>query len=232
MSIQALFTTQIISQQADQYLQFYYFTNFQGQVDNDSQGLTGLEPYKRYLERETNLCNKQSQCVFSIHQGQLVSQNPHYKYTEAEQIEKINESKIFSLIAEQTTTPTRVRLGKLQILFLSIADCNVDTWQQAYQMNADADLFAVFVPHQSCLKPEPPKNQYHSLMDPYETVLSRTLYLHPDKQFRFFRDWRGSYHLSTYRFAKLRLHFRGRQLLGVEAKDEKMIENQRSFSIK
>lgn len=246
----------------DQYVQIFYRTDLNGEIDNDEEGVRGLQPYARYQSRGRDLCLN-SDCIVSIHHGRLDRANPadrpESEKDSGDRLGRIKESNLFDLFVPlpgtASTTPIqddyfsartlrpgehrRQRLGILHLLFYSLPDCSHESTallNQVYRSQADADLFVVFLPDSiagTCLQFESPENPYHSLYDPPEKQTARTLFLSRSDRFRYYRDRRGSYRcsVSAPHLARIRLHFRGRQLLGVEAAEERFRESERMYPL-
>lgn len=246
----------------DQYVQIFYRTDLNGEIENDEEGVRGLAPYDRYLSRGRNLCLN-ADCIISIHHGRLDSagpaDRPESENDRGDRLGRIKDSNLFDLFVpfpgsvatketqddyfnERTLRPgehRRQRLGNLHLLFYSLPDCSHESTallNQIYRSQADADLFLVFLPDSvsgSCLQFEPPENPYHSIYDPPEKQTARTLFLSRSDHFRYYRDRRGSYRCAVPapHLARIRLHFRGRQLLGVEAAEERFKESERMYPL-
>lgn len=246
----------------DQYVQIFYRTDLNGEIENDEEGLRGLHPYSRYQSRGRDLCLN-SDCIVSIHHGRLdradAVDRPESEKASGDRLGHIIESNLFDLFVplpgtastsetpddyftERTLRPgehRRQRLGSLHLLYYSLPDCSHESTallNQVYRSQADADLFVVFLPDSvagTCLQFESPENPYHSLYDPPEKQTARTLFLSRSDRFRYYRDRRGSYRCSAPapHLARIRLHFRGRQLLGVEAAEERFRESERMYPL-
>lgn len=244
----------------DQYVQIFYRTDLNGEIDNDEEGVRGLGPYGRSQSRGRDLCPN-SDCIVSIHHGRLdrpdTVDHPESEKDDGDVLRRIKESNLFDLFVplpgrastaeaeddyftERTLRPgehRRQRLGNLHLLFYSLPDCSHESTallSQIYRSQADADLFLVFLPDSvtgACLQFESPENPYHSLYDPPEKQTARTLFLSRGDRFRYYRDGRGSYRCAVLapHLARIRLHFRGRQLLGVEASEERFLESERIY---
>ena len=244
----------------DQYVQIFYRTDLKGEIENDEQGLRGIAPYKNYQAKQHDLCNN-GECILSIHQGQLTSDDANSKAAaEYRRIQSSDVFNVFvakshfnlkdntnlqsekdriDYFQSKTIVPgqsKRIRLGSLHLLLYSLPHCSHEAGsllRQVYQSQADADLFIVFLEEADCALFQLKTNPYHSLYDPAEPFTNRTVFLSKHHTFVFYRAVSGSYHAATNQghLAKIRLHFRGRQLLGVEGFEQPFKEEIRNYPL-
>jgi hypothetical protein len=236
----------------DQFIQIFYRTGLNGGIENDEEGLQNLRSYMRYQSRGLDLCRSMN-CIISIyhiiqHGGLDGRKNAKFQ----DQMRIIEDSKLFDIfVSDELYTSEkneyiktrmlkpgehrRLKSEKLHLLFYALPDCSHESpalVNQVYRFQSDADLFVVFLPESGkCVDFLSPQNPYHSLYDPPEKETSRTLFLSTAERFRFYRDRRGSYRCSAPHLARIRLHFRGRKLLGVEAFEEQFLESERNYPL-
>ncbi len=204
----------------DQYVQLFYRTDI-----NDNHAEADIHALRMAAPQDICL---HSGCVLSIYHGPFDKGHDLRRFNlyvplPGPPITTTKKAKSGTVIL-RPGDHRRHTLGKLHLLFYSLPDCSHESTallNQIYRSQPDADLFVVFLPEpeeQSCIQFKRAENPYHSLSDPPEAQTARTLLFSRGSHFRFFRDERGMYHCSASdaMLARLRLHFRGRQLLGLE----------------
>lgn len=120
--------------------------------------------------------------------------------------------------------------GELQIAMLGFRECRAAT-PDAFARMGKADLYVILLPGPECLPAPSVPHRYHALTAaPFD---SRAIFLYPAPSNRFSRDVRGSYSCGSRRqeVCRLRLHFNGHNLRGVENSFETFREDERNHPL-